>query len=511
MSCIYSTFIKNCFKFPDKIAVYCGNKELSYSQLSALVDLWSMEILSRVDGQRPRVALLTDTIIHTLAVSLAVARLGGACSPLNPMLTSEQLRLGCKMSESNVLVLDESQYGQLGDQDNNSSLVFISTAEVTGNLQHANTVSVPDSFSWSGEKDYLLTLSSGSTGDPKPIVISQETKLLRAQQTHHLYAIDEEDIVLCASPFFHSLGQRLVFVALMAGASFVALNRFTPRQWLQAVTRYGVTFTIAVSSHLYGLKTLLLDNSAELQSLRCLVTSSSPIDGGFKKKLFEVIPCAFHEIYGATEIAIATNLYPTDPLSKYKSVGRLCDGVDIRIVDNAGGPVAVNCIGEIACKTPVLFEGYYKKSQLTESAFCGDYFLTGDLGFLDKDNFLYYVSRKKDVIISGGMNIYPQDIESVLLTHSAIAEVSVIGVEDTLFGEVIVAICVSCEGKGIEPELRELVSRQLAAFQRPLKYFFQEELPLTPTGKISKKKLREKYKAVNTNWSDGLRMILYGE
>ena len=342
-------------------------------------------------------------------------------------------------------------------------------------------------------------------------MISQAVKLARAEQTWLLYQLTAKDVVLCASPFFHSLGQRLTFVPLLLWAGLIHLSRFTPSSWLKLVAAQEVSFVIAVSSHLYALKTSLLANAKALHSLRTIVTSSAPIDAGFKAQVFNAIGCDFHEIYGATEIAVATNLAPVDAKEKFQTVGIPCDDVEVKILGQELQRLPCDIVGQIAVKSPLMFSGYYGKDELTKNASQQGYFLTGDLGKMDHMGFLTYVGRQKDVIISGGINIYPKDIETELLRHPQLNEIAVIGVEDSLLGEVIVAICITAEQSDIEAPLRRIANQGLAPFQRPLKYFFPESLPLTATGKVSKILLREQYNKLNQGWTDVLRVMLYGE
>jgi len=334
---------------------------------------------------------------------------------------------------------------------------------------------------------------------------------MRAQQSWDLYNLTSDDVVLCASPYFHSLGQRLTYVPLLLGATLVYITKFTPKTWLSFVSEHQVSFTISVSSHLYALKDALLANAEQLQSLKTIVTSSAPIDTEFKKKIFKAIGCDFHEIYGATEIAIASNLTKENATEKFASVGLPCSNVEVRILDDDGAELPIDSVGEIAVKSPLVFQGYYDQPDATKASFVGGYFLTGDLGTIDEDGFLYYVSRKKDVIISGGINIYPKTIEAIISQNPEVHEVAVIGVNDKLFGEVSIAICVTTDQKNIASELHLLANQNLAPYQCPLKYFFRDSLPLTPTGKVSKLALREEYNALNQDWTMPLRLMLYGE
>jgi len=509
MSQLYNLFRDQALTFPNKSALVTADQSYSYDDVLCLADRWASHIWNVTKG-RPRVALLLDNPLHCLGVSLAVARLDGACIPTHPQWVAHQLNKGWHACEVNVVVF-EPAFSQKVENCSSDGIIFISTDVLPSLHPPGGETVVPDSFPWSGEKDYLITLSSGSTGEPKPIVLSQSVKIERAKQTWGLYGLGCEDIVLCASPFFHSLGQRLVFVSLLLGATVVYMQQFTPRQWLALVETNRVTFVIAVSSHLYALKQYLLRNAEQLGSLNTIVTSSAPIDAHFKAQLFEKIGCDFHEIYGTTEVAIATNLAPNDARQKHSSVGLPCDGVDVRIFNDSGEILPCNELGEISVKTPVAFEGYYNQPEQTKNSLRDGYFLTGDLGMIDNVGFLTYVTRKKDVIISGGINIYPDDIEKIISQHAAVRQVAVVGVEDDLLGEVIVATCVIDDSPDIEVELRQLVQQHLAAVQHPLKYFFVDQLPLTPSGKIAKQVLRDHYNGLNDGWTLPLRMMLYGE
>ncbi|WP_133511718.1 class I adenylate-forming enzyme family protein [Candidatus Thiosymbion oneisti] len=509
MTYLYDLFRDQAQHFAQKTALISGDARYSYETLLRQADRWATYLFAG-QQKRPRIALLTEDPFHSISLSLAIARLDGACVPTNPQLLPEQL-LACWQATDVDRVIYEPAFERKIRACDRGDMEFLTTDEITGYEEEGDLDTV---FPWSDQKDFLITLSSGSTGAPKPIMLSQEVKVARARQTWDLYQLTSDDVVLCASPYFHSLGQRLVYVPLLMGATLVHLSRFTPKKWLDLVEENRVSFVIGVSSHLYTLKDYLLDGSGRIDSLKIIVTSSAPIDVDFKGRLFRTVGCRFHEIYGATEVAIATDLAPEYAGEKYATVGFPCKGVGVRILDDAGNELSYNAIGEIAVKTPLSFEGYYGRSDLTRAAMKDGYFLTGDLGSLDEDGFLSYVSRKKDIIISGGINIYPGDIEKVLLGQPAIKEVAVIGVDDRLLGEVVVAVCVADREENVdnmERELRGVADRHLAPFQRPLKYFFVDNLPLTHSGKLSKQSLREKYNAMNEDWTLALRMMLRGE
>jgi len=526
MSFLYQTFEKSALQHLSKVAIIAEKKQYTYKALLDEVNQWAQQFHTISQKRQVRIALLTEDVINTASIAIAMAKINGTCVPTNPQLTTEQLINGWLATAVNTVIYEpcfSHKVEQCKNTNKISHIQFICTTDkVTLTTEQLKNPPFLDSQAIGNQyDDFIITLSSGSTGKPKPIVLSQTVKVKRAQQSWHLYNITDNDVVLCASPFFHSLGQRLFFVPLLLGATLVHLKQFTPKAWIAVVEKHKVSKVISVSSHLYALKDELLNNTKELNTLKTIVTSSAPIDAHFKEQLFQAIGCDFHEMYGATEVATTSNLSPNFAKEKHASVGVACSGVEIKILDNNHQPVSCNIIGEIAVKSPLAFSGYYLQPELTASSSHDGFFLTGDLGKLAEDGFLTYMGRKKEIIISGGINIYPKDIESVLSSHQAIREIAVIGVNDDFLGEVILAICVlnntidSEQNSQVEPltekELRRLANKKLAPFQRPLKYFFLNELPVTPSGKTSKLALQSRYNDLNEDWSAPLRAIFFND
>jgi len=512
MAQLFERFNQHCQSAPNKMAFIDGSLQLSYGQLADKIDQviqWLQPLAQQQAPNGLRVLSVCHEPFHHVCLSLALSKLNGTLIPTNAQSTTKQVARFCQAVEADCLVYDlaEIDFSQTDLSENQPLNLLPQLAIQSAFNADKNDQAWSKSVDVTPHDSFLLTLSSGSTGKPKPIVISQAVKLARAQQTIDLYGITSEDVVLNASPFFHSLGQRLTFVPLMAGATVVFLNKFTPQAWLDAVEANQVSFTIPVATHLYALQLFIQSSFDRVRSLKTLVTSSAPIDAEFKKALQQEIQCDLHEIYGATEIAIATNLCPADFAQKHHTVGLPCKGIEIRIVNDCGDQQTAEDLGEIVVKTPLLFSGYYRLPELTEQAFLDGFFRTGDLGYIDADGYLVYVSRQKDVIISGGINIYPAEIEQCLLSSKEIQAVSVIGANDALLGEVVLAICVG--EASAERALRQKSNQELASYQRPMRYFFVEQLPLTASGKIDKMALRETYNALDEDWSAPLRALMY--
>jgi len=257
------------------------------------------------------------------------------------------------------------------------------------------------------------------------------------------------------------------------------------------VSRQAVTFTIAVSSQLKQIAELLGGGDEyDISSLRCIVSSSALLDHKTKVELLAKLNCEFHECYGTSEIAIATNLDGISAKAKLQSVGIPAPGVDIKIIGKNDEVVGTGEAGEIVCRTPMLFGGYFKRPELTRAAMWGEYFRTGDTGRLDGDGFLYFLGRTKDIIICGGINVYPADIEAVVNAHDSVLESAAFAFPDERLGEVVAVAVVPADKAAFDlRQLRFYCCEQLADFQQPRKYFIVDDLPRNAMGKVMKMQL----------------------
>jgi long-chain acyl-CoA synthetase len=263
------------------------------------------------------------------------------------------------------------------------------------------------------------------------------------------------------------------------------------------VREHAVSFSIAVSSQLRPILEALIAGNEALPSLRALVSSSALLDSATKARLLNHLSCEFHECYGASEIAIATNLSPRAAARKLGSVGTAIPGTEVLILTDDGHPAPTDTAGEIVCRTPMLFSGYYGQPAATAAAMWGHYFRTGDLGKMDDEGFLFFLGRIKDIIICGGVNIYPKDIEDVIASHPAVSECAAIPLPDDHLGEVVGVVVAFREPDAPADmrELQRLCMQRLGDFQQPRRFFFVPELPKNPLGKLDKPLLRRAYSA----------------
>ncbi len=507
MGDLYATVQSHALEQPEKIAIISERGEAhSYRALLQAVARRYQKLAAVVRPGESRVAFSLHEGEELPVTVLALNRMGVTLIPLNPTLQVTQLESLLQVVKADVVVATKETVAPFEKlQAVSPTLIVVDHSRWT---EEREAEYPEENLAYSPQKPFLITLSSGSTGDPKPIIFTEKNKLDRARQAATMYRVTATDHILCASPFFHSLGQRLTLLPLVLGATLVQLTRFTAKHWTDLVEQRRVTFTIPVSSHLHELVGTLIDQPHRFSTLRCLVSSSAAISNEVKQRLFDALTCDFHEMYGASEVATATDLNREQAIMHGGSVGIACSGVSLRIVDDAGSELPPKQIGEITVQSPLASPGYDGLPEVTESSFIDGYFHTGDLGYLDEEGYLYFVNRKKEMIISGGMNIYPSDIENVLAQHAAVQVAVVVAIDDSFLGEVAVAVIIpSADSRFLERELRGLVRQHLSPYQHPMRYFFRDALPMTASGKVDKRALQDELNGLKLELSAKLRAL----
>lgn len=504
MGSIAKIFFENAKTNPQKTAIWCDGETISYKELETLVNKWSNILKSEGVNYKDHIGVLLPNNIEFIALMIVCANLGVSMVPLNPTLPANAIECAFNSSDVKHIIGISSALETLNRANlTNIDGLWLSMDEELKSealeakyfeklINEADETPI-DNSNITGDEALILTLTSGSTGEPKPIVLTQNNKIARANAAYELYSVTKEDRILAATPLYHSLAERLVLMPLLIGATSILMPRFSPSMWLKCVKEQGVTFTIAVSSQLSQIAEFLTSPFLpEINTLRCIVSSSALLENHIKAELLAKLKCDFHECYGASEIAIATNLNIVDSKTKLKSVGKAAPGVDVKILKEDGNFAKANEPGEIICKTPMLFGGYYKLPELTKKAMFGEYFCTGDVGKLDEDGFLTFLDRKKDLIITGGINVYPNDVEKVISELPFIEECAAISLPDDRLGEMVAVALVAKQGQEIDLRTVKFhCAKYLADFQQPRKYFVIEELPRSNMGKLTKHVLVE--------------------
>jgi long-chain acyl-CoA synthetase len=344
----------------------------------------------------------------------------------------------------------------------------------------------------STEPVFYLGYTSGTTGRPKGARITQSSRTLTAIVACAEYGLGGGDVTLMFTPMHH--GGPLVFVltAAVVGGPLVIMRRFDADEAWAVIERHEVTNAFVVPTILGRLVEARGDTPAP-PSLRVLISNAAPLPTATKEGILALAPdLSLNEFYGSTEAGIVTNLRPADQLRKTRCAGQPLLLTEVQIRDDEGNALAPGEVGELFSRSPFLFDGYHERPEATAEALVDGWMTAGDLARTDEEGFIYIVDRKKDMIISGGVNIYPQEIEDALLAHPAIGQVAVIGVPDDDWGERIKAFVVLADpAADAEAAVHEAIS-ELAAYKRPRQVETCESLPRNSTGKLLKRVLRDR-------------------
>ena len=350
---------------------------------------------------------------------------------------------------------------------------------------------------------WVIVYTGGTTGKPKGVMKSHANLFSQFLIMIHEHNFNFDDITLLVMPCCHSNSIKYSFTATWAGGTVMAYNSvgFNPEHLLKTLSEYQITFTSLVPTHYIMLLSLpeSVREKYDLGSVRKLLISSAPARKETKLGIIEMFPNSkLYEAYGSTEAGIVTVLKPDEQLTKLGSCGLEVIGSDlIRIYDDNGTLITEpNVVGEFYSRSPMVFEGYWKEPERTAEAMKGEYFSAGDMGYRDADGYYFLVDRKANMIISGGENIFPAELENIVGGHPKVKDVAIIGTSHEKWGEQVTAVIVLHEGQTITPEeISSYCRGKIADYKVPKDIIFikDDEMPRSATGKILHRELREKY------------------
>ena len=339
----------------------------------------------------------------------------------------------------------------------------------------------------------VLLYTSGTTGRPKGAELTHFNLFYNADMAARAHGVDASSVSLAVLPLFHSFGQTVIQNAtFMQGGTLVMLPRFDATSAFEMIQRHRVTFFAGVPTMYFGLLHHPDASAYDLSSLRICASGGAPMPVEVMRRFDELYGANILEGYGLSETSPLASLNPREREKKPGSIGRPIWGVEFRLVADDGRVIAEsNVAGEIHIKGHNVMKGYYKRPEATAEALRDGWFRTGDVATRDDDGYYVIVDRKKDMILRGGYNVYPREIEEVLYRHPAIGEAAVIGVPNPELGEEVVAVvALKVGGVATAEELVAFCSERLAAYKYPREVRFVEALPKGPTGKILKRELR---------------------
>jgi acyl-CoA synthetase (AMP-forming)/AMP-acid ligase II len=342
-----------------------------------------------------------------------------------------------------------------------------------------------------------LIYTSGTTGQPKGVMLTHSNVLANVSNFNYWMRYREGGVYLHAAPIFHIADFPAMFAAPMFGASQVTLARFQPETFCDVVAKERVNYTVLVPTMINFLIQFAENHSHDLTSLEMLAYGGSPMAPQLIRRTRELLPQAkLAQVYGLSETGFLTGLQDAEHTEdRFMSCGRPCPGIEVHIVDEAGNPVETGNPGELVARGANVMPGYWRSQQETAAAFRNGFFRTGDIARLDSNGFVYILDRLKDMIVTGGENVYSGEVEAVMFNHPAVREVAVFGIPDPRWGELVTAIVVVKPGMQLTADdLIEYCRQFLANYKVPRRIDSSEsELPKSASGKVLKRALRERF------------------
>ena len=338
----------------------------------------------------------------------------------------------------------------------------------------------------------VIMYTGGTTGRPKGVELTHGNLYWNAVTVADAVRLTRDSVSLLCLPVAHLFGLFAGIIGQVLGLRGVMLEWFTPDETLQAIQDHRVSYTAMVPTMLTMLLHHPTADDYDTSSLETVFVSAAPVPVELAEAFEKRFDCQVLEAYGQTEAAPAIALNPPGAMRKAGSTGMPLPGCEVRILDEEDRPLPAGEVGEIVARSPGVMRGYRNLPEETDAALRGGWLHTGDMGYLDEDGYLFVTDRKRDLIIRGGENVFPRDVEDALIEHVAVAEVAVVGRPDPRLGEEVVAFVVKSSGAEVtEEELMEHVRERLARYKSPKEVRFVPELPKSPIGKVLKKDLRE--------------------
>lgn len=501
---------RNAGLYPNKAALIEGKTAFTFSQFNKRVNHLGNALLGLGLNKGDRIAVLNHNCYQYIELYFACAKTGMPMVPLNYRYNPIELIFVMKDSGAKIIFfgkdyaaliegikkeLPELQYSICIDEE------FPESRSYEGLISMASEEE-PD-VPIEEEDVAILGYTGGTTGKPKGVMTTHRNIITSCYNTALERTLTCNAIFLNVPPLFHAGGANSMFAFSLVGGTNVVLNSFSVDSLSRTIEQFRITHLVLVPTMILMLTEHAPAKAHDLSSLKAIYYGTAPISVEPLRKAMKLLKCDFSQTYGMTETFVPVSiLKPEDHVlegnaedyKRMSSGGREVMGVKVKIVDPDGREVKTGEIGEIVVKGKNVMKGYWNQPELTAEVLKDGWFYTGDMGRMDELRYIYIVDRKKDMIISGGENIYAKEVEDVLSTHPAVAQAVVIGVPDAIWGEAVKALVIRKKGAEVsESELINYCKDRLASYKKPKSIEFVEDFPRSTAGKVLKRDLREKY------------------
>jgi fatty-acyl-CoA synthase len=485
---------------PDKVAVRWRGREVTFGQLDHQIDGIGRGLRARGLGRGARAVIMLENCPEMIALQAAMSRMGAAGVTISYRSTAAELTYLVNHSGADAMFFSEATASvvrqALPSFDRlHADRLFCVGDEVDGFASYEDLLREPGSGAQEeGDDAAVIIYTSGTTGKPKGAVRKFPRDAMEGTlQIIASSPLRTDDVHLAVLPFYHSTAYAFTSFSHVVGATVVILDPFDPEAFLSAVQEHRVTQTALVPTLLHRVMQLGAERiwRYDTGTLRAILLAGAPLGAELARSAMDVFGDVLYNYYGATETGLNTVAGPHDLRASPGTIGRLIPGTDLRLLDDEGREVRDGEVGELFVRGPLMVEGYHDDEVSTRASKRDGYFSVGDLGWVDGRGCYHLAGRKRDMIISGGVNVYPAEVERVIDAHPGVSESAVIGLPDEEWGERVCAVVVptNVTDEGLRASLEEHCRRSLAGPKRPRRIVITDVLPRNPTGKVLKREL----------------------
>lgn len=490
---------------PDHTAIVFKDQRLTFRQFNQRVNRFANALIDLGVRRGDKIATILPNCLELLDTYWAAAKIGAVVVPLSTLTRGKGLVNLLNDADVETVITNQSFVAEVDAIKPSLPAIkpdryLVSGATVVDGYRTYDEFTArasdddPVGIEINDDDPYNIIYSSGTTGQPKGIVHTHYIRAMYCTLFGSAYRIHPESIILHAGSIVFNGAFLTLMPAMYLGATYILQEQFNPEEFIETIERERVTHVKMVPSQIIAMINAPNFSAEAMASLEMVGAVGAPLHLEHKEKLNHVLPGRFYELYGLTE-GFMTILDKNDYAAKPNSVGTPPPFFEMRIVNEEGNEAAVGEVGEIVGRGPALMPGYYKRPELTEQTIRNGWLHTGDLGYVDEDGFLFLVDRMKDLIISGGCNVFPRDIEELIVQHPVVREAAVFGIPSEKWGETPMAAVVLREAGSVgEDELRDWINDRVdSKLQRVQAVAIMEDFPRSAAGKTLKRVMRDPY------------------